>query len=238
MSRMLCGVMAVVGMLAVGTVGKAAPVTWLGPSQASNSNATWTGTTSAQNYGVAFISGTASRYLMDWLSIGLNTSATGTSGSGSLVVDLRNTTNLTAYSAVSGTTVYASDTITFSTPTTVATNFTVTLSPANFPNISSFAMTGTSGYSLRLWGPSSGYGIQRTTGYANGTTNTFYTVSDGFAALDTFRNNTANYTNTTNSYPTLTIAFGTTAVPEPSTTASLLAGAVWGGWSMWRRRRP
>ena len=50
-------------------------------------------------------------------------------------------------------------------------------------------------------------------------------MSDGFVALDTFRNNIANYTNTTNSYPTLSIAFGTTAVPEPGATASLLAGA-------------
>ena len=109
---------------------------------------------------------------------------------------------------MSGTTVFASDTIAFSGPTTAATNFAVNLSAANFPNISSYAMTGTTGYSLRLWGPSSGYGIQRTTGYANGTTNNFYTVSDGFVALDTFRNNVANYTNTTNSYPTLSIAFG------------------------------
>ena len=237
MNRLFGGVLAVVTVVALGSNARAANVTWLGPSQASNSNATWTGTTSAQNYGVAFISGTAASYSMDWLSIGLNTSSTGTTGSGSIVVELRNTTNLTPYSAVSGTTIYASDTVTFSTPTTVATNFTANLSSANFPNISSFTMTGTTGYSLRLWGPSSGYGIQRTTGYANGTTNNFYTVSDGFVALDTFRNNIANYTNTTNSYPTLSIAFGTTAVPEPGATASLLAGAVLGGWSIWRRRR-
>ncbi|MBU6222993.1 MAG: PEP-CTERM sorting domain-containing protein, partial [Planctomycetes bacterium] len=77
----------------------------------------------------------------------------------------------------------------------------------------------------------------RTTGYANGTTNNFYTVSDGFVALDTFRNNTANYFNTTNSYPTLGIAFGTTAVPEPSTSIMALAGLACGGYSMFHRRR-
>ena len=225
------------GLLVSASVSHAAPVTWFGPSQASNSNGTWTGTTSAQNYGVAFITGTSSSYSMDWLTIGLNTSSTGTSGSGSLVVELRNTTNLTPYSAVSGTTIYASDTVTFSTPTSVNTNFAVNLAAASFPNISSYAMTGTTGYSLTLWGPSSGYGIQRTTGYANGTTNNFYTVSDGFVALDTFRNNSANYTNNTNSYPTLSIAFGTTAVPEPATCALALVGLACAGYVRYRRRR-
>jgi hypothetical protein len=155
MMRSIGGMVAVVGMLMFGSAAQAAQVTWSGPSQAANSNATWTaGATTAQNYGVAFISGTASSYSMQWLSIGLNTSSTGTSGSGSLVVELRDTTDLTPYSAVSGTTLYASDTITFSGPTTAATNFAVNLSAANFPNISSYAMTGTTGYSLRLWGPS------------------------------------------------------------------------------------
>jgi hypothetical protein len=238
MMRSISGTMAVVGMLVFGAAAPAAQVTWFGPSQAANSNATWTaGATSAQNYGVAFVSGTASSYSMEWLSIGLNTSSSGTTGSGSLVVELRDTDNLTPYSAVSGTTLYASDTITFSGPTTAATNFAVNLSSANFPNISSYAMTGTSGYSLRLWGPSANYGIQRTTGYANGTTNNFYTVSDGFVALDTFRNNNPNYTNTTNSYPTLSIAFGAVAVPEPATCASLLAGLGFTGIVAWRRRR-
>ena len=228
---------ALIGILTVRDAAYGANVTWFGPSQASNSNATWSGTTSAQNYGVAFITGTAGTYSMGWFTIGLNTSSTGTTGSGALNVELRSTDNLTPYSAVSGTTLYASDVITFSSPTTVATNFTVNLLPADFPNISAFAMSGTTGYSLRLWGPSRGYGIQRTTGYANGTTNNFYTVNDGFVALDTFRNNTANYTNTTNSFPTLSIAFGTTAVPEPSTSAIALAGLACGGYSMLRRRK-
>ncbi|MGI9176888.1 MAG: PEP-CTERM sorting domain-containing protein [Pirellulales bacterium] len=220
-----------------GSAVQAATVTWFGPSQAANSNATWTsGSTSAQNYGVAFVSGTASGYSMDWLQIGLNTSSV-TTGSGSLVVDLVNTTNLTPYSAVPGTTLYASDTISFTCPPTTATAFTVSLTPAGFPNISNFSMTGTTGYALRLWGPSGAFGIMRTTGYANGTTNNFYSVSDGFVALDTFRNSTANYTNNTNSYPTLSIAFGTTAVPEPSTYAMAFAGVACGGYSMWRLRK-
>ena len=231
----LCAVVVAVAC----SVAHAANVTWFGPSQASNSNATWTGTTSAQNYGVAFVSGTASTYSMDWLAIGLNTSSM-TTGSGSLVVELRNTTSLTPYSALPGTTLYATDTISFSCPTAPSTSFMVNLAAAEFPNISSFAMTGTTGYSLKLWGPSGTFGILRTTGYANGTTNNFYTVSDGFVALDTFRNNAANYQNNPTSYPTLSIAFGTSVVPEPAAAGMVLAGLAGlagCGYSLGRRRR-
>ena len=56
-------------------------------------------------------------------------------------------------------------------------------------------------------------------------------------ALDTFRNSVPNYTNNVNSYPTLSIAFGAVAVPEPSTCASLLAGLGFTGIMVWRRRR-
>ena len=80
MMQSISGTVGVVGMLVFGAATQAAQVTWFGPSQAANSNATWTGTTSAQNYGVAFISGTASSYSMEWLSIGLNTSSSGTTG--------------------------------------------------------------------------------------------------------------------------------------------------------------
>jgi hypothetical protein len=215
----------------------AAVVTWFGPSANSNSNATMaTSTTYTSNFGVAFITGTESTYSMGWLSIGLNTSNVLT-GTGSFQVQLRNTTDATAYSAVSGTTLYATDTISFTMPTSATTNFSVNLNPADFPNISSYVMSGTTPYSLIVNGASAAFGIQRTTGYANGTTNNFYTVSNGFVALDTFRNNTANYTNNTNSHPTLSIAFGTTVVPEPSTYAMALAGLGYGGFTMWRRRK-
>ncbi|MFN9111663.1 MAG: hypothetical protein ACK5XN_16495 [Bacteroidota bacterium] len=214
-------------------------VTWFGPSQAPTSNASWTpGSTAAQHYGVAFVSGPAGNYTMDWMSIGLNTSSTATSGSGTLVVELRGATSLTPYSAVSNDTVLASDTIAFNSPTTTATNFTVALNAASFPNIATYAMAANTGYALRLWGPSGGYGIQRTTGYANGTTNGFYEVNDGFAALNTFRNGTPNYTNTANSYPTLAIAFGGVAVPEASASSLALAAALGAvGWRLVRRRR-
>lgn len=120
-------------------------------------------------------------------------------------------------------------------PTTAATNFAVNLFSANFPNTSGDAMTGTTGYSLRLWEPSSNHGIQRTTKYATGTTNTFCTESDRFVALDTFRSSVLNYMNKTNSYPTVSIAFGAVAVPEPATCASLLAGLGFTKIMAWRR---
>lgn len=233
-------IVAATACMAVGgaSVASAANVTWFGPSAASNSNASMlTGTAYTSNFGVAFTTGTSGTYSMGWLNIGLNTSNV-TTGTGSFQVSLRNTTNSTPYSAVSGTILYAADTISFSMPTSIATNFSLNLSPADFPNISSYVMSGTTPYSLILNSatPNPTFGLQRTTGYANGTTNDFYTVSDGFVALDTFRNNVANYTNTTNSYPTLSIAFGTVAVPEPSTLA-LAAIAALGGLAAVARRR-
>jgi len=217
------------------SVATAANVTWFGPSAAGNSNASMlTGTAYTSNFGVAFTTGTSGTYSMGWLNIGLNTSNV-TTGTGSFQVSLRDTTNSTPYSAVAGTTLYAADTISFSMPTSIATNFSLNLSPADFPNISSYVMSGTTPYSLILNSatPNPTFGLQRTTGYANGTTNNFYTVSDGFVALD---NNVANYTNTTNSYPTLSIAFGTVAVPEPATLA-LAAIAGLGGLAAVARRR-
>lgn len=239
-SRLISTMPSLASAFALGAMvpAEAATVTWFGPSASSNSNASWTaGGTSAQHFGVAFKTGSAaSSYSMGWLRIGLSTAGSATSGSGSLKVSLRSTDNTTAYSAIAGTTVHAEDTITFTSPTTAATNFFIDLVPDNFTNISAFDMSADTGYALVLWGPSAGFGIQRTTGYANGTTNDFYTVNDGFVALDTFRNGTANWANITGvSYPTLSIAFGGSAVPEPATFA--LFGFSVAGLALRTRRR-
>jgi hypothetical protein len=106
------------------------------------------------------------------------------------------------------------------------------------PNVSNYVMSGNTAYSLILYNPSVNLGLTRRTGYANGTTNDAYTVGDGFTALDTFRNNAANYTNTTNSYPTLSISFGKTqsvTVPEPPS-LTLVASAIAAWWLVARRR--
>lgn len=79
----------------------------------------------------------------------------------------------------------------------------------------------------------------RTTGYANGTTNNFYTTSEGFLALDTFRNNSPNYSNNASSFPTLSISFGATSSPIPQAPGPLpllgLGAAL--GWSRQLRKR-
>lgn len=201
-----------------GTAG-AADIAWFTPSQARNSNTTFTVSSAyTTNFGVAFLSGSTTNK-MDWVSLGLNTSSQ-TSGGGSFRLSLRNTNNSTAYSAVAGSTELAGDNVTFTSTTNTNTDFTLTLRAADIPNITNYTMAASTAYSLIIYNASAAYGLQRTTGYANGTTNSFYTVSNGFTALDTFRNNTANYTNTTNSYPTLFFSFGqTTQVPEPSTYA-------------------
>lgn len=204
----------------------AADIAWFEPSLASNSNATiFTTDTYTSNFGVAFLTGGSGPFTMDWVNLGLNTSSQ-TSGAGSFKLALHSATNSTAYSAVAGTTEYAMDVVNFTAPTSTNTNFTLNLTSADIPNITNFAMAANSAYTLVIYRGNVAWGLQRTTGIANGTTNNFYNVSDGFQALDTFRNNTANYTNNTNSYPTLAISFGQTVVPEPSTWALGAIGTI------------
>lgn len=224
---------------ACNSVAWGATISYISPTDAMNSNATWPAVngTYTQNFGIAFTTGNTGTYDIDWIKLGLNTSGV-TTGSASLTIALRNTTNSTPYSAVAGTTEHAKDTVSFSMPTTSATAFTLNLTSAQLPNISSFAMQSNTSYALILYAPSGNIGMMRRTGYANGTTNNFYTVTNGFTMLDTFRNNIANYTNITNSYPSLDISFGKenfSAVPEPSSMALFGLGTL--GLGYYARRK-
>lgn len=206
-------------------------ISYIAPVNAPNSNANWPGGTSfSNNYGIAFTTGSSGPFDIDWIDLGLNTSSVA-SGSASLTIALRNATNDTAYSAVAGTTEFARDTVSFSMPTATSTGFALNLGSAQLPNISAYSLASNTSYALILYAPTVSIGMGRTTGFANGTTNNFYTVSNGFTMLDTFRNNLPNYSNNATSFPTLAISFGansTSAVPEPSTVilGSLVTGAM------------
>ncbi len=204
-----------------GGVARASVITWFGQTDPSSGNATVSvNAVYLTNYGVAFKTGSIGPFVMDWVVLGLNTSSL-TNGSASVKLSLRNTTNTTAYSALAGSTEYAVDTLNFSMPTTTSTDFTLNLTAANIPNISSYSMAADTAYSLIIYNANSVFGIQRHTGYASGATNNYYTVNEGFTALNTFHNN-VTYSNNANSFPSLAISFGnTTAVPEPSTYALL-----------------
>jgi hypothetical protein len=209
---------------------KASPTVYIAPSEASTSNATWTGGgTSLQNYGIAFTTGASGPFAIEGINLGLNSSSS-TATSGSLTFAIHGTNNSTPYSAVANTTAYATDTVSFTMPGTASTNFTLNLVAADLPNITAYQLLSSSSYALIAYAPSQSIGIQRTTGYANGTTNTKYTVAGGFTMLDTFRNSTANYTNTANSYPSLHFSLlgsasaPSTAVPGPLSVLGALAG--------------
>lgn len=192
-------------------------VTWLAPTNAPNSNANWPGGASfSNNFGVAFKAGTGSTaFQIDWIKLGLNTSSSA-SGAGSIKVALHGTTNSTAYSAVATSTQHALDVVTFAAPTTTSTSFELMLRSPQLPNISSFSMSPSTSYALILYGPTGGsWGMGRTTGFANGTTNNNYTTTNGFVPLNTFRNNSPNYSNNANSFPTIAISFGATNTPPP-----------------------
>ena len=214
-----------------------AATTWISPLM-TGSNANWPGGvngTYSQNFGIAFKTGSAGPFSMDWLQLILSSSGVTGGPTATLKVALRNTTNDIAYSAVAGTTEYALDTVSFTLPATTNTLFDVHFDLLGIPNLAAFEMQPDTSYALILYSPSVGIGMARHTGHANGTTNDKYTTSEGFAVLDTFRNNTANYMNTTNSHPTLSISFGAaSAVPEPGPCVYLAAFA--GGSLLFRRR--
>lgn len=232
--------------LLAGTVAPSAMasnITYITPTNPSNTNTTWpAGSTYNFNMGYAFTTGSSGPYDIDWITVGLNTSSS-TAATGSLKVAIHSTTNSTAYSAVASATAHATDTVTFAMPGTTSTNFTVNLTAADLPFISNYQLLSSTSYALIFYAPSPSIAMQRTTGFANGTTNGQYTVTNGFTMLDTFKNNTANYSNSASSFPTLAISFGSTgsapsAVPEPSTVAlcTLLVGGVL--VRRYRTRRP
>jgi hypothetical protein len=207
--------------------------TWVDDTSTSNGNVNWPSQdgTYTRNFGIAFSTGnTSASYNIGWIDIGLNTSIS-TASSASFKVALHQATNSTPYSAVAASTAYATDVVSFSKPTTTSTPFTLQLTSAQLPNITSYAMNPATSYALIVYSPDVSIGMMRTTGssYANGTTNNAYTVSNGFAMLTTLRSN-SYYSNTTGSYPALDFAFGNFAsppapVPAPLGVAGLAAMA-------------
>jgi hypothetical protein len=184
-----------------------------------NSNANWPiGTTYTSNFGYAFKTGSSGPFSIDWVDLQLNTSNV-TAGSGTIKVALHAASNSTAYTAVASASAHVTDTVNFTMPTTASTGFTLNLTSVQLPNLTAYDMQSNTAYALIVYAPSVNIGMRRKTGYANNTTNNFYTVTNGFTVLDTFRNNSANYSNNASSFPTLGISFGATtvasAVPEP-----------------------
>ena len=219
--------------------GHASTITWFAPSQPGNSQATWpSGTSYTNNFGVAFQTGSGSpSFVIDWIKIGLNTN-TSTSGAGTIKLALNAATNSTPYSAVAAATQLTLDAISFTAPTATSTPFELDLGPAQLPSLVGYAMSPSTAYSLILYAPTGGnWAIRRQTGYANQTTNDNYITSNGFVALDTFRNNIANYSNSASSYPTLSIAFGSYADPATDVPGTLPLAGVAALFSSTRRLR-
>jgi hypothetical protein len=227
--------LAVLGAFASPALG--ASVTYVaGPSLSdlNGSSSISSGTIYSTNLGYAFRTGSSGTFDIDWIKLELTSGAS--SGSGSFKISLHNTDNWTAYSAVAGSTVHAADTVNFTTPSTANTPFELTLTSGNLPTISAYSLLPDTVYALFVNSQSgSAIALRRNQNLANGTTNDAYTVTNGFTMLDTFRNNTPNYTNGTG-YPAFAISFGgeLSAVPETSNMAFL---AVLVGSGLVRRHR-
>ena len=218
----------------------AGPVTFVTPRNAPNgSSSIQPGTTYTTNLGYAFKTGSSGPFDIDWVSMNLTSASNGVAVS--FKISIHGTDNEIPYSAVASSTAYASDTVTVTTPGTSNTPFDVTFTSAEIPSIANLSLLSNTSYSLFVNSVAGGgLALRRTQGLAVNTTNDEYTVTNGFVMLDTFRNNTPNYTNSPGSYATFAMSFGGTAsapsaVPEPATLA--ISTLVVGGTLVRRYRR-
>jgi len=203
-----------------------------------------TGTTYTTNLGYAFKTGGSGPFDIDWIKLELTSTAA--SGSGSFKIWINGTNNDTPLSAVASSTVYAADTVNFTAPGTAGTPFDLLLAAANLPSISAYSLLSNTPYSIFVNSASgSAISLRRQQGLASGNDAiAAYDVTNGFTVLDTFRNNTPNYTYTNNPtvlYAAFAISFGTTQstpVPEidPSGVGTVLA-LVSGALGLLERRR-
>jgi hypothetical protein len=195
-------------------------ITYITPLDAANgSSSIQSGTTDTiTNLGYAFITGPSGPFDIDGINISLTSGAS--SGSGSFKISLNGTDNTIPYSAVASSTVYAADTVNFTTPATANTPFDLILTAADLPNITAYQLLSNTPYSLFVNSQSgSGIALRRTQGLSSNT-NDRYAVSNGFTMLDTFRNNTPHYSNSSGppvSYATFHMSLVGSSSPGPAT---------------------
>jgi hypothetical protein len=241
--RMVAGVVAVSGFCA--TTASGTPVAYVAGPTANGSSSIQSGTTYTTNLGYAFKTGGSGPFSIDWVKLELTSGAT--LGSGSFKISINGTDNETPLSAVASSTVYAADTVNFTTPGTANTPFDLILNAAVLPNISLLSLSSNTAYSIFVNSASgSGIALRRRQGLADGDAAiAAYTVTNGFTVLDTFRNNTPNYHTQSgppaSSFVAFAMSFGTTQatpIPEidPSGVGSVLA-LVSGALGLLERRR-
>jgi hypothetical protein len=184
----------------------------------SGSSSIASGTTYTTNLGYAFITGPSGPFDIDGIKMSLTSGAT--SGSGSFKISLNGTDNTTPYSAVASSTVYAADTVNFTTPATPNTPFDLILTAADLPTITAYQLLSNTPYSLFVNSQSgSGIALRRAQGLGSDT-NDRYAVSNGFTMLDTFRNNTPHYQTSTgvpNTFVTFQMSLLGSASSGPAT---------------------
>jgi hypothetical protein len=218
----------------------ASNVTWFAPSAAANGNASigtssdpLSGSLSAGNLGVAFTTGSAGPFTMSWLNLTLYgpSDALTAPGSFSFKIALHATSNSTVGSAVAASTAYATDTVTFSAGDLVPGYQTKTLTASQLTNVMGYAMAANTSYALIIYdyealtytGGTPGVGRQQGLYTSAAAAAAAYSVTNGFTALNTFRNNTT-WSIAAGNFPTLGISFGATASAVPGSGAMAMLG--------------
>jgi len=212
-------------------------VSYVAPLDAPNSQGSLpTNINYTSNLGYAFITGPSGPYDIDFVNVSLNTGSS-TATSGSFKLALHGMDNNTPYLAVPNATAFATDTVNFAMPGVVSSPLELNLTDAQIPNITSYSLLTNTAYSLFIYQGTTGVALRRTTGYANGTTNDKYTVTNGFIVIDTFRNQTPNYSNIAGSYPAFAISFGANSAPAATAPGPLPVLGAFAGFRASRKLR-
>ena len=205
---------AMLGLLGLGVLGlgfcattaSATPVAYVaGPTTTIASSSIPTNSSNAQNLGYAFKTGPSGPFAIDWVKLEVQSTAASTAGT--FKIAIHGAAPETAYAAIPDSTVYAVDTVSYTTSAATGTAYDLNLTAADIPNITDYDLLANTAYSLFVYHSSgNGLALRRDGTWTFETTNNAYAVTNGFTMLDTFRNNTANYTNNSGvNYPAFAI---------------------------------
>ena len=219
-TSILCGLLAL-SAIAAGSTARADQL-YVNSTMTFNGSGTMEGDlyTSTGSRGIVFTTGSTGPFTIDLIDTVFKTNSGSIGDTYTFNIDVRNVS-----SSLPGTTLDATDTVTFTSAFAPGTNQNVNLTSADLTNISKFAFQSNTTYSVVFYhmthsgSLSNVVAMERDSSHGPGTTVSY---SDGFSNAGFFQNNNTSYTG---SFP-ITLGHSVAAVPEPSTLALACLGSL------------